>query len=149
MPLCFDNRILSASGNLQLFRRLKFGNLADLHVLDTRQFRTDQPAADGFGSTDPDSLALGGVFGEKIFDANGILDPDATMMGGAAGALAGRGPAVDMSPSRTRRSNASSGTGPKPAMMVLSPRQQVVERVKEAWEQRYPPGESHDGRCVI
>jgi alkaline phosphatase D len=81
MPLCFDNRILSASGNLQLFRRLKFGNLADLHVLDTRQFRTDQPAADGFGSTDPDSLALGGVFGEKIFDANGILDPDATMMG--------------------------------------------------------------------
>jgi hypothetical protein len=34
-------------------------------------------------------------------------------------------------------------------MMVLSPRQQAVERVKEAWEQRYPPGESHDRRCVI
>jgi len=83
MPLRPENRVLSASGNLQLFRRFKFGTLADLHVLDTRQFRSDQPAADGFGSTDPDSLVLEPVFGETIFDADGILDADATMMGQA------------------------------------------------------------------
>ena len=32
---------------IQLFRRLRFGRLAELHVLDTRQFRTDQPCGDG------------------------------------------------------------------------------------------------------
>ncbi|WP_138502364.1 alkaline phosphatase D family protein [Nostoc sp. PA-18-2419] len=33
--------------NAQIFRRLDFGNLATFHVLDTRQYRTDQPCGDG------------------------------------------------------------------------------------------------------
>lgn len=48
---------------LPLFRRLAFGDLADIHVLDTRQFRTDQPCSDGFGSTDPVAAALEPVLG--------------------------------------------------------------------------------------
>ncbi|HSL21863.1 MAG TPA: alkaline phosphatase D family protein [Vicinamibacterales bacterium] len=32
---------------MQIFRRLTFGRLLDLHVLDTRQYRTDQPCGDG------------------------------------------------------------------------------------------------------
>ncbi|EGY01290.1 Alkaline phosphatase D [Nitrospirillum viridazoti Y2] len=34
--------------DMQIYRRLAFGNLIDLHLLDTRQFRTDQPCGDGF-----------------------------------------------------------------------------------------------------
>jgi alkaline phosphatase D len=49
---------------MRLFRRLRFGQLADIHVLDTRQFRTDQPAEDGFGSTDPASRLAEPVFQE-------------------------------------------------------------------------------------
>jgi alkaline phosphatase D len=69
-----------------LYRRLAFGRLADIHVLDTRQYRTDQPAGDNFGSTeqelDPLSASLiEAVFGEQLFDANGILDPAATLLG--------------------------------------------------------------------
>ncbi|MBD2676662.1 MULTISPECIES: alkaline phosphatase [Nostoc] len=33
--------------NMQLYRRLNFGKLATFHVLDTRQYRTDQPCGDG------------------------------------------------------------------------------------------------------
>ena len=33
--------------DMQMFRRLSFGNLATFHVLDTRQYRTDQPCGDG------------------------------------------------------------------------------------------------------
>jgi alkaline phosphatase D len=33
--------------DMQIFRRLSFGNLATFHVLDTRQYRTDQPCGDG------------------------------------------------------------------------------------------------------
>ena len=34
---------------LQLYRRLTFGNLVTFNVLDTRQYRTDQPCGDTFG----------------------------------------------------------------------------------------------------
>lgn len=34
--------------NAQLYRRLTFGDLAEFSVLDTRQYRTDQPCGDGF-----------------------------------------------------------------------------------------------------
>jgi len=68
-------------GGLRPFRRLRYGGLADIHVLDTRLFRTDQPAEDGFGSTDPDSLAVEAFAGEVLFDPAGILDPAATMLG--------------------------------------------------------------------
>jgi len=33
--------------NARLYRRLRFGRLLDLHVLDGRQYRTDQPCGDG------------------------------------------------------------------------------------------------------
>lgn len=81
MPLRLINRVRRRDGSVRLFRRLRFGRLADIHVLDTRQFRTDQPAEDGFGSTDPDSLAVEPILGERLFDDTGILDPDATMTG--------------------------------------------------------------------
>ena len=38
---------MPAGPALQLFRRLRFGNLAEFHVLDTRQYRSDQPCNDG------------------------------------------------------------------------------------------------------
>ncbi|MEO1294630.1 MAG: alkaline phosphatase D family protein, partial [Cyanobacteria bacterium J06636_16] len=34
---------------LQLYRRLSFGDLVTFNVLDTRQYRTDQPCGDAFG----------------------------------------------------------------------------------------------------
>ena len=49
---------------IALYRRLRFGRLASFHVLDTRQFRTDQPCDDGL------KPACAGVF-----------DPTATMLG--------------------------------------------------------------------
>lgn len=80
MPL---RRLNSQHGHadLRLYRKLAFGNLADIYMLDTRQFRTDQPAEAAFGSTDPDSVVIEPVLGDKLFDAEGILDTDATMMG--------------------------------------------------------------------
>ena len=33
--------------DMRLYRRLTFGNLAEFNVLDTRQYRTDQPCGDG------------------------------------------------------------------------------------------------------
>lgn len=41
MPFPMD--VLRANADLQLYRRLDFGRLASLHVLDTRQFRDPQP----------------------------------------------------------------------------------------------------------
>lgn len=38
--------------DLQLYRRLRFGDLVDLHVLDTRQYRSDQPTTLEAASTD-------------------------------------------------------------------------------------------------
>jgi alkaline phosphatase D len=38
------------NGSIQLFRELPFGDLADVVVGDTRQFRTDQPCDDEFNS---------------------------------------------------------------------------------------------------
>lgn len=35
---------------MQLYRRAQYGNLLDLNLLDTRQFRTDQPCEDRFNS---------------------------------------------------------------------------------------------------
>jgi alkaline phosphatase D len=38
---------LPKGSSLQLYRRLGFGDLAEFSVLDTRQYRTDQPCGDG------------------------------------------------------------------------------------------------------
>lgn len=82
MPLRWQNRRMSRrDGGLQLFRKLQFGRFADIHLLDTRQFRTDQPAGDGFGSTDPNSLYVEPLLGEELYDEDGIQNPQATMLG--------------------------------------------------------------------
>lgn len=50
--------------DMQLYRRVAFGRLADLFVLDTRQYRTDQPCDDG--NKPP---------------CDGVYDPNATLLG--------------------------------------------------------------------
>jgi alkaline phosphatase D len=50
--------------DMQLYRRLSFGNLATFHVLDTRQYRTDQPCGDGTKERCPE-----------------VFDPQATILG--------------------------------------------------------------------
>jgi len=55
---------LPSGPDMLLYRRLQFGDLAELFVLDTRQYRTDQPCGDG-----------------QKPRCQGAYDPDATMMG--------------------------------------------------------------------
>jgi alkaline phosphatase D len=85
MPLGPGNEVLRGNGELRIYRSLPYGRLADIHILDTRQYRTDQPAGDNFGSTDQlspvDAATLEAVFGETLFDTDGILDPGATLLG--------------------------------------------------------------------
>src|SRR6185436_16818836 len=45
MPL--RRATLPSGPNMQLYRRVGFGRLAEFFVLDTRQYRTDQPCGDG------------------------------------------------------------------------------------------------------
>lgn len=51
MPL--RRRSLPAGPDLALYRRIAFGTLATFNVLDTRQYRTDQPQGDGAKPWDP------------------------------------------------------------------------------------------------
>jgi len=51
--------------SVEIYRRLRFGDLMEMSVLDTRQYRTDQPCGDGVKPVCPQAL-----------------DPKATMMGG-------------------------------------------------------------------
>ena len=64
MPL--RRRSIPAGPNIQLYRRFAYGQLASFFVLDTRQYRTDQPCGDGTKAPCP-----------------GVADPNATMMGRA------------------------------------------------------------------
>ena len=63
-----------AGSDFRLFRRFRFGRLAELNVLDTRQFRTNQPCGGPADQLPPpgDDLA---------FACGGELDPAATMTG--------------------------------------------------------------------
>jgi len=79
MPMRPRNRVLRGR-ELRIYRGLRFGSLANLYILDTRQYRDDQAAEDGFGSTDPASVALEEALGEKLFDPR-IAAPSATMLG--------------------------------------------------------------------
>lgn len=45
--------------NLLLYRRFTFGNLAEFNVLDTRQYRTDQPCGDGLKARCTEALDPG------------------------------------------------------------------------------------------
>lgn len=62
MPL--RRRALPSGGHMRLFRRLQFGALVDLSVLDTRQWRSDQACGDGMKT-----------------DCADALEPSRTMMG--------------------------------------------------------------------
>ncbi|WP_010188481.1 alkaline phosphatase D family protein [Sphingomonas sp. PAMC 26605] len=44
----FRSASFPTPGGMQIYRRATMGDLLDLHLLDTRQFRTDQPCGDGF-----------------------------------------------------------------------------------------------------
>lgn len=75
---------------LRLYRQLSFGDLATFHILDTRQYRSDQPCDDGFGSLDQDSVLLEPQFG-TLFCPEEILDPASTMLGDSQEAWLARG----------------------------------------------------------
>jgi alkaline phosphatase D len=50
--------------DMRLYRRLRFGSVAEFSVLDTRQYRTNQPCGDGMkancaGAADPNATILG------------------------------------------------------------------------------------------
>ena len=60
--------------SLQLYREFSYGTLASFCILDTRQFRTDQPCGDGSkppcpGVADPSATMLGAVQERWLFDA--------------------------------------------------------------------------------
>ncbi|MUG95194.1 alkaline phosphatase [Scytonema sp. UIC 10036] len=48
---------IPTGANMQLYRRLSFGSLVEFNVLDTRQYRTDQPCNDGTKPRCPSVLA--------------------------------------------------------------------------------------------
>lgn len=54
MPL--RRGVLRAGKGVEIYRRLHYGGLADFHMLDTRQYRTDQPCGDGSKPACPESL---------------------------------------------------------------------------------------------
>jgi alkaline phosphatase D len=64
MPL--RRSALPSGPDMLLYRRLAFGNLALFHVLDTRQYRTDQPLGDGVKPHSPVLLdPKGTIMGER------------------------------------------------------------------------------------
>lgn len=63
---------LPGQNGVTAYRRATFGRLLDLHVLDTRSFRTDQPCDDGFkpvcdGVRDPNASILGAAQERWLF----------------------------------------------------------------------------------
>jgi alkaline phosphatase D len=71
MPLRVSQ--LPKGPDLPLFRRVSYGKLADFFVLDTRQYRTDQPCGDGGkapceASLDPAATILGDAQRSWLFD---------------------------------------------------------------------------------
>ncbi len=50
---------LPSGSRMQLYRRLQYGQLAQIHLLDTRQYRSDQPCGDGLKPACADLTAPG------------------------------------------------------------------------------------------
>jgi alkaline phosphatase D len=72
MPL--RRRSIPSGPNIQLYRQFGYGKLASFFVLDTRQYRTDQPCGDGQkpqcpGVSDPKATLLGSAQEKWLFDA--------------------------------------------------------------------------------
>jgi alkaline phosphatase D len=64
MPL--RRSALPSGPDMLLYRRLEYGRLASFHVLDTRQYRTDQPEGDGVKPVTPAVLdEKGTILGER------------------------------------------------------------------------------------
>ena len=61
---CRSGRPARSGPSMRLYRRFTFGSLASFFVLDTRQYRTDQPCGDGGQPPCP-----------------GVFDPQATLLG--------------------------------------------------------------------
>lgn len=71
MPL--RRRSIPSGPDIQLYRRFGYGRLAAFFVLDTRQYRTDQPCGDGTkapcpGMSDPAASLMGPVQERWLFD---------------------------------------------------------------------------------
>ena len=67
--------------DMQLYRRLSYGSLADFNVLDTRQYRSDQPCGDGVyprcpAAFDPNTTMLGPE--QERWLLQNLTDSDAT-----------------------------------------------------------------------
>jgi len=74
MPL--RRAALPTGPDMLLFRRLPVGRLADLHVLDTRQYRSNQPCGDGNKPQCPEALSpdqslMGAAQRDWLFDGLG------------------------------------------------------------------------------
>jgi alkaline phosphatase D len=59
--------------DMTLYRRLRYGRVAEFSVLDTRQYRTDQPCGDGMKAncaavSDPNATMLGAAQGRWLMD---------------------------------------------------------------------------------
>jgi alkaline phosphatase D len=102
MPL--RKRSLPRGADMQLYRQASFGQLAEFFVLDTRQYRTDQPNGDGLkelnaAALDPNATILGKA--QRGWLQRGLLASSATwnvlaqqvMMGMVAASVEGFGPA--------------------------------------------------------
>lgn len=61
--------------HIRMYRRFEFGGLARLNVLDTRQYRSDQPTSQK-GAEDPSLTMLGAE--QKAWLVKGLLDSPAT-----------------------------------------------------------------------
>lgn len=75
MPLRLSS--LPRGADMQLYRQLTFGDLVNFNVLDTRQFRTDQPCGDNFKmrcaeAFDANATLLG--FEQEAWLANNLLN---------------------------------------------------------------------------
>jgi alkaline phosphatase D len=57
--------------HMPVYRRIRFGDLAEFNVLDNRQYRSDQPCNDGWGG------------GRVVVDCDERWDPARTMLGDA------------------------------------------------------------------
>jgi len=71
--------------DLRLYRTLRYGALADLYVLDTRQYRTDQPCGDGIvrrcdGARDPKATLLGAAQKQWLLDGLARADARWTLL---------------------------------------------------------------------
>ena len=55
MPL--RRSVLRGTGGVEIYRQFNYGSLANLFMLDTRQYRSDQPCGDGNKPACPESLA--------------------------------------------------------------------------------------------